>query len=763
MIGEIYLGGIQVANGYIGRTQETSKRFLPDLIFRHVGERMYRTGDRGYWNEQGEVVCMGRDDRIIKLRGYRLDLDDLETRIARSLESIISVVVVQKDGLLAAVVQPSDVDLAFCRVRLAQILPLHARPTHIAAVDEFPMTVAGKIDYRSIIQSIRIDTDMPMMILKGSTEDKVASIWREVLSLSSSVPVFGNSNFADLGGNSIDQLRLANHLTRTFQQPITLQSVIKFQTLHELASEIDKIDLTGSERTPSPKFDIHQVSPIEAEWWNKYRSKEGTAAFNVSFACKVGPEANRKKLANAWNVVLRSHELLRSRYVVDENKSLHRQYTECSPRAQEIVCIDMWQEINRPFDLSHDDPIRVFVTYDHLLIVASHVIADLTTLQNLLREVSTVYRNENLAFSSRPYMQAIAEAPVQPLSKVDFWRSYLSSLPTDSMSFSNFSINRTSHRGHSWVTKIPSSLATSMHTYVGKHRVTMHQLSLAAVSLTLQYNKEHLDIVLGAPYLNRSSAEDHDVIGLFLEPLPIRIIYPTTTTVKGGPALALRTSTNTILFSDDFLAAVRGSSQAALANAIPWTELTRHLNQASPVSKDSVQAAIIDSTSTSATPIATSTPFDESPAPLPSLPLPSSSPLTNHVSPNPDVTHIFDVMLTFHEQSVNPHLAIPGLSPLYTWANGAKFKLLIEFLALDSETVVLRMEYDDACLTTADTHKIGDLVLEALKLLTDGAAFEAVREALKKKAGGFIAKKSECETRSSGEFWGMELDQVRRL
>ena len=83
MIGEIFLAGVQVAKGYVSLPEQTADRFLPDTICRN-GEYMYKTGDRGYWNELGEIICLGRNDREIKLRGHRLDMNDLEIRMLKA-------------------------------------------------------------------------------------------------------------------------------------------------------------------------------------------------------------------------------------------------------------------------------------------------------------------------------------------------------------------------------------------------------------------------------------------------------------------------------------------------------------------------------------------------------------------------------------------------------------------------------------------------------------------------------------------------------
>ncbi|RAL63968.1 hypothetical protein DID88_003156 [Monilinia fructigena] len=150
VIGEIYLAGVQVARGYIGMPQMSAERFLPDSICNRQGEMMYRTGDRGYFNRAGEVECLGRNDRQIKLRGFRLDLNDLEIRVAEAIPECSGIAICQKGDYLVAMVQPETLNISKVRAKVTKVLPVHAVPRIFMAVEKFPMTPAGKLDYKAI-------------------------------------------------------------------------------------------------------------------------------------------------------------------------------------------------------------------------------------------------------------------------------------------------------------------------------------------------------------------------------------------------------------------------------------------------------------------------------------------------------------------------------------------------------------------------------------------------------------------------------------
>lgn len=204
VVGEIYLAGVQVARGYIGRPEETAKRFLNDPFIK--GARMYRTGDRGVWNAAGEVECLGRNDRQIKLRGFRLDLNDLEVRVVEGVRGATLAAICQKQDYLIAMIQPASLDMNEVRSQLTQCLPAHAVPRDVALVDSFPKTNIGKLDYKAMIDLVKPvvaaaqATGKPLVT---ETEKTIAEVWRSSLGLADEITIYADSSFKTLGGNSI--------------------------------------------------------------------------------------------------------------------------------------------------------------------------------------------------------------------------------------------------------------------------------------------------------------------------------------------------------------------------------------------------------------------------------------------------------------------------------------------------------------------------------------------------------------------------------
>lgn len=669
MIGEIYLAGVQVARGYIGMEKETRERFLPDSITRGLGERMYRTGDRGYWNETGEVVLLGRNDRQIKLRGFRLDLNDLEIRMAKAVPSAAAVAIARKDDTLIALVRPSRLDVTKFRSEVAKILPAHALPKRVYAVDSFPMTKAGKLDYAAIAKYSGPDKDLGPGEETTQIEKKVAMAWREILDLDSEVPIDGHSNFVDLGGHSVNQLLLGSRLSTYFRAHIPLRLIIESATLRDMANAVEeRLGEKAANIQPQMALNKSDLTSIEREWWQKYELDESTSAFNVSFACNFSKGIDRSLLTKAWNMVLSTHRIFSSRYVKCRKNGVKRIYSEYPPRAHRVKCIDFWKEINRPFELDREAPIRVSLSKDEMVVTVSHITCDLTTLRLLLQDVASVYNGSSSAIVRKSYMECTLWNRVAPPCDLKFWSTYLENLP-DRRHLGADGRGRAGYRGSSVVTRIPPNLYHSILNFTSTHTISLHQLALAAVALCLQTDYDDTDVVIISPFLNRPSDDDLNTIGLFLEPLPIRVKYDRHSSCEHESNL------------ESYLQSVRNSSQAALSHAIPWNQLL-----------DILQIT-------------------------PDFP--------NHP--------ISDVVVTFHDerQPRQDSFPIQGVEALYAWAEGSKFKLMCEFMVISEDSLILRLEHDTDFFSPSSILRVELLIRRALEYLVGDVPYVELKAKLR--------------------------------
>jgi amino acid adenylation domain-containing protein len=559
VIGEIYLAGVQVAAGYVGRPEETAERFLPDSVQAHLNEDMYKTGDRGYWSDGGELMFLGRGDRQIKLRGFRIDMDDLEIRLLQSCTQVTGAAITLKDDYLVAQIQPAGIDVHGINDQIRNHIPNYAMPRFIVAVASFPLTSTGKVDYKNMAkQNYAADPNTTKNMRQSPSQDIISIAVHNILGIPETTTIDLDSSFVDLGGNSLLYLQLSNRLSQCFGRRVPLHVVLGASSLRDLDALLSasNTDQMVTDLDCIADSDELQLSPIEMDWWVKHQ-RGGSSSFNVTFACDIGPLVDAAKLEAAWNLVLDRHRILRSTYQPCSVHGARREYHQQSPSVTRVNEMDIRREIQIPFDLQSGHLVRVLVSPIQMLVLIHHILCDLTTLRILLGEVATAYLGTCLPQIRKSYCQVQWSLP-NSSNHFRFWSDYLSELPSSPYLIGNNS-ERTTWAGTSHTCLLPNQVHSQMRKLAVSQKVTMHQIALAAVALALQHRNETCDITLGAPYLNRNSEEDQSVVGLFIEPLPIRIRYDTAR-------------------SESFVQAVHRSSRAALSHAVPWHQLLSHLN-----------------------------------------------------------------------------------------------------------------------------------------------------------------------------------------
>lgn len=259
--GELFLGGDGLAHGYAGRAALTAQSFVPDPYSGNPGARLYRTGDRVRLDSDGCIVFLERIDTQIKLRGYRIELAEIETLLLAEPSVMQATVICKGEGearRILAYVRPADDAPADLNARLASSLarsiPSYAVPETIVSLDSFPLNNNGKID-RAALPEPRTKTPTALSQATrdraptGSTEQKLTGIWAAVLERDD---FERTDNFFDIGGHSLRVTQLASRIKRDLGVDIDLRTVFENPTVAALAGIIDDSD---AETPPTPSQD----------------------------------------------------------------------------------------------------------------------------------------------------------------------------------------------------------------------------------------------------------------------------------------------------------------------------------------------------------------------------------------------------------------------------------------------------------------------------------------------------------------------------
>ncbi|WKX74567.1 AMP-binding protein [Streptomyces sp. XD-27] len=239
--GELYLGGDGVGRGYIGRPGLTAERFVAHP-FGGPGARLYRTGDLVRWNPDGMLEFAGRADDQVKIRGFRVEPREVENVLLRHEAVAEAAVVVQADGagkrLVAYVVPRADVPAADeLRAHVARHVPAYMVPAAVVSLTALPVNRNGKLD-RAALPVAKARPDEESYVAPANpTEEAVCRIWGEVLA----VPRVGaHDSFFDLGGDSINAMRLAVRMRAAFGVPISPRDLFEHRHVSDLAGVVQE-------------------------------------------------------------------------------------------------------------------------------------------------------------------------------------------------------------------------------------------------------------------------------------------------------------------------------------------------------------------------------------------------------------------------------------------------------------------------------------------------------------------------------------------
>jgi amino acid adenylation domain-containing protein len=232
--GEIWIGGDGLADGYWNRPDLTTERFRTGLPCA-PGERLYQTGDRGRWTGDGRLLHLGRLDTQVKLRGFRVELGEVESTLLSVAGVIEAVAVVRDDQLVAYVVTDNRDALTAASIKAAVLgtLPAYMVPSVVVILPELPLTANGKIDRNRLPDPQFRDSAAPYVEPRDAVEIGLTRIWSELLR----VPRIGvHDDFFDLGGHSLLSTRVATAIRQEWSIDIAVADLLRYPTIAQLGA-----------------------------------------------------------------------------------------------------------------------------------------------------------------------------------------------------------------------------------------------------------------------------------------------------------------------------------------------------------------------------------------------------------------------------------------------------------------------------------------------------------------------------------------------
>jgi fengycin family lipopeptide synthetase B len=412
--GEVYVGGEGVATGYLKQPALTAERFIPDPFDRTPGARLYRTGDRARRRSDGNMLFLGRADHQIKIRGFRVELEQIESGLLKHPAIKTAVVALQEtpsgNKSLAAylVKSPDEPPIAAedLRAFLKNQLPAYMIPSAFYFVDNFPLTSNGKLDRKALGAMTVPDRSVGRYRAPRNPKEKVlCGIWQQVLGLEK---IGVRDNFFEIGGDSILAMQMVSRAKQA-GLTVTPRQILYHQTIETLAEAVGCFENVQAEQ--GPVTGEVPLTPIQR--WFFEQSHPNPNHWNQAVLLKVEGDFSPGILTRALQRLIIHHDVLRARYTWRDGGWQQTIRAETTVPV-EIAAIDLSKldEVEARFaalsehasrwqgrlDLSRGPLIRV-VWFDcgpgsnsRLLIIVHHLAIDGVSWRILLEDMHTLYR-----------------------------------------------------------------------------------------------------------------------------------------------------------------------------------------------------------------------------------------------------------------------------------------------------------------------------------------------------------------------------------
>jgi amino acid adenylation domain-containing protein/non-ribosomal peptide synthase protein (TIGR01720 family) len=397
--GEICIGGANVGSGYLNNIELTAARFVADPF--NPGQRMYRTGDVGKWQPDGNLVFLGRRDEQVKIRGYRIELGEIEA-VLQSHEDVDGAVIIARrdeggeQELIAYITGSNAVSLAALRGWLTDQLPAYMIPAHFEQLEKWPLTPNGKIDKKKLPEVGRsgLATGKAYVVPRNEQERAVAEVFEEVLKKKQ---VSIKEDFFVLGGDSIKAIQVVSRLKQR-NYSVNLQDVLLHPVVEELSERITVIKRSIPQELVEGEIPL---GPIQRLFFSNACNVKHH--YNQSVLLQGHGHLSIAGLLAALKQIVLHHDALRMVYRYNEagwvQENLGREqgfgWQVVEDMTDDAVFLSHCEQVQNSFNLGEGPLLKVCLftgtDNDRLLLVAHHLVMDGVSWRILLEDLAVLY------------------------------------------------------------------------------------------------------------------------------------------------------------------------------------------------------------------------------------------------------------------------------------------------------------------------------------------------------------------------------------
>ncbi|AWJ93997.1 hypothetical protein Sp245p_29765 (plasmid) [Azospirillum baldaniorum] len=546
--GEVWLGGVGLARGYLNNPELTARAFAET-----AEGRFYRTGDLGRWTADGQLVLCGRIDHQVKLHGQRVELAEIEQDLLAHPATTQAVVLVDAAAegtkALRAFVRAKDgaslPDEEAWRAFLADRLPAFMVPASVTALDSVPLTPAGKIDRDALLRLAHSHSDghaatAERQAPRGGLESRIAALWSGLLG----EEVARTDNFFALGGNSLLAVTIAHRLSQDLGVTVPARALFAAPTLAGFARKVAELRDAETPQADADESDL--ATEGEREFWVAEAAGLDTRPFIIPVIRAVeGELPDAARWSDAWTALAERHEALRTTFAEDGEGRLRRHVAPSVDGALETSSLadrntalaHIRARQGQPFAMASAPLWRAgLVTLADggaplFWMAMHHSIGDGRSVGILLEELTALLAGETLPPRPARYA-AMAARERRYLDGPDcaadeaHWRDLLSALPADA--FDDWPLDTPRAAGaapgsHRFELRLDPAAAGGLKAVARRHEASLHAVLLTLLAREVRRRTGRGAVTIGTTGDIRETAEDARVVGYGVNMLPLAL------------------------------------------------------------------------------------------------------------------------------------------------------------------------------------------------------------------------------------------------
>ncbi|MBD3374657.1 amino acid adenylation domain-containing protein [candidate division KSB1 bacterium] len=527
--GEICVSGVGLAQGYLNRPELDQESFFLDRF----GNRVYKTGDIGRWNKDGNIEYLGRLDDQVKIRGHRIEIKEIETCLLNQFDidrCLVRLFVKETPVLVAYYTSRDEFETNELRESLKSFLPDYMIPAFFIRLAAFPLTINGKIDQKRLPDPSH--SQKSYVAPSTKTEKQLAKIWEQTLKVSD---VSSNDNFFECGGHSLQAFSMLSRVNQAFGIQISFNMFSDAPQLSMLARLIEK----SKKYNPIPKApekEIFPLSPAQQRIFTLYQLEPSGVHYNMPVCYCIEGSLDNDECSDAVQALVNRHDMLRTYFEFDGVKPVQKILKNLKVDVARIK-IDVSEKENferdfiQPFKIDNAPLFRVTLLEiensekRYLFMDFHHLVADGLSIKILSQEMFQLLQGKPLDSEPARYVDYVIWQTEQDLSEHEsYWQKRFSDpIPVFEIPPQYPRPSLQSFEGDHIRISIDEDLETKIKRFAQKHKLSLFRFFFSAFFLFLSKFTDQEKVIVGTPVLSRTHPDVSNTVGMFVNTLAIEM------------------------------------------------------------------------------------------------------------------------------------------------------------------------------------------------------------------------------------------------